>query len=286
MSRSAAGALVSLAALDLRLLPDHRSELRNQLLLGERVEIIGDSEKAGWVHVRSLEDRYEGWARDWGLHRLSATRLARWPGAARGRLRGLFAQAFAQPAGAELVTPLFWGARFELGIRRGHWRRVGLPTGSEAWVRADQLRDRTEAPPTLSTRVKSLLGIPYLWGGRTSAGLDCSGFTQLVLREQGVDLPRDAADQFEATTDLDRDERPRKGDLVFFSRPKERPSHVGIYLDHGTFVHCRGDVHIGSIDSGNPLSEKDLIPQFRGIRRPAAGPRSGVSRARRGGESA
>jgi hypothetical protein len=286
VSRDSTGAVVTLAALDLRRDPDHRSELRSQLLLGERVGILAGSDSKGWLRIRSLEDEYEGWVRAWGLRRMGRPGLASWVRKATGRLRGLFAPAFAEPAGRDLVLPLFWGALFGIGVRRGHWRRIELPSGSHAWVRADQIRDRREAPPTLSARVRSLLGVPYLWGGRTSAGLDCSGLTQLVLREQGIDLPRDAADQFEATAALGKAESPRKGDLVFFARPRERPSHVGIYLDRGTFVHCRGDVHVGSLKSGNPLSENELIPQFRGIRRALGPPETGPLRARRGGESA
>jgi len=277
---------VSLAALDLRRRPDHRAELGTQLLLGERLQVLPGPARSGWVRVRSLEDRYAGWVREWGLAVMSRAEAARWTRAATGRMRALFAEALAKPGSGGLVSPLLFGSRFRLGRRRGAWREIAMPDGRHGWLRSRLVRDVRERPPGFRSRIHGLLGVPYLWGGRTATGLDCSGFTQLVLREQGIELPRDARDQFRASRGLEPGEKPRAGDLVFFARPGQEPSHVGIYLRDGTFVHCRGDVHIGSILLGNSLSENELITQFVAFRRPAPGRSRGAGTVRRGGESA
>lgn len=116
-------------------------------------------------------------------------------------------------------------------------------------------------------RIRTLLGVPYLWGGRTPMGMDCSAFAQLVLAEQGIALPRDARQQFRAGRRRRRDEAPALGDLVFFGNPGQVVSHVGIALGDGYFAHCRGYVRINSLDKDNPLYDKVLARQLRASRR-------------------
>ena len=104
-------------------------------------------------------------------------------------------------------------------------------------------------------------------------GLECSSFTQLVLAEQGIALPRDAKQQFRAGRALRRHEVPVAGDLLFFGNPGEVVGHVGIALGEGYYAHCRGYVRINSIQRGNPLYDKALAMQLRGVRRPGRGDR-------------
>ena len=118
-------------------------------------------------------------------------------------------------------------------------------------------------------RVRSLFGVPYLWGGRTPAAFDCSGFTQQVLFEQGVRLPRDAHHQFVACRALPRKEQPAPGDLVFFGASGERVGHVGLCLGGPWYAHCRGRVRLNSADPQNPLCDKELQPTIRAWKRPA-----------------
>jgi cell wall-associated NlpC family hydrolase len=143
---------------------------------------------------------------------------------------------------------------------------VELPDGRRGFLPASALA--AARAPALEERVASLLGAPYLWGGRSPAGYDCSAFVQQVLLEQGVSLPRDAKDQCRLSRPIANGVRP--GDLAFFRRPGEPASHVGLALGGGYFAHCRGRVLVASVDNDNPLYDNELKPQFMGWYRPRA----------------
>ncbi len=263
-------AVVSLAALDLRRSPAHGAELTSQLLLGEVVRVIGGRPGGSWWRVEGLADGYRGWVRDWGLVRVPIARARSWQEKSVARVAVPIAEARTGTGRGALVSPLFLNSRVIPGRRRGGHRRVELPDGRRGWVPVASLACRGERPALLD-RVLSLLGVPYHWGGRTALGLDCSGFVQQVLAEQGLGLPRDAAHQFKASRRLAIDERPGPGDLIFFALPGHPPGHVGIGLGGGYFAHCRGMVRISSSESGNKLYDNELMPQSVGwMRLPAA----------------
>lgn len=97
---------------------------------------------------------------------------------------------------------------------------------------------------------KSFMGVPYVWGGTTPAGFDCSGFTQYVLGRNGISVPRTAAEQFTVGTSVSKSNL-RAGDLVFFTTYKAGPSHLGIYLGNQQFIHASSSkgVTISSLTS-------------------------------------
>jgi cell wall-associated NlpC family hydrolase len=161
------------------------------------------------------------------------------------------------------------------GPARHGRRAVELPDGRRGWVPAAALSPVGIPATGLFERIRELIGVPYLWGGRSPAALDCSGFTQLVLGEQGVRLPRDAHDQHGACRDLRQGESARFGDLVFFGPPRGRQAHVGLYLGSGLFVHARGQVSVNSLDPDSVLCDNELAAQYRGIGRPREGWRPG-----------
>ena len=275
--------VVGLAALDVRRRPDHKSELTSQLLMGEVVRILASRSGGRWLRVENRTDRYRGWVRSWGVVRVGGRGAAEWVRRARARVGVAFAEVRERARGGASVSPVLLNARLVAGRARGGYRTVELPDGRRGWVES-----RAIVPigwrPSMLERVRRLLGVPYLWGGRTPLGFDCSAFTQQVLAEQGVSLPRDAGDQFGATLALPRGEEPRPGDLLFFGPQRGRMGHVGLALGGGCYAHARGQVRINSIEDGNELFDKELLDQFRGFRRPVGrlpGPRRGVQNAKK-----
>lgn len=276
-------AVVSLPALDVRPEPRHAAELVSQLLLGETVSLLGAGRDPGWVRVRNDADGYSGWVRAWGLVPATGARVARWRRRARGRVGVPLSLVRAGRGSGGSVSPVFFGNRLiaegdMLTAKRGAgpagrtsrgWCAVELPDGRRGFLPAAALAGARL--PALEARVASLLGSPYLWGGRTPAGYDCSAFVQQVLLEQGITLPRDARDQCRRSRRLAASAEPRPGDLAFFRRPGEPASHVGLALGGGFYAHCRGRVAVASIEPSNTLCDKDLMPQFMGWYRPIGG---------------
>lgn len=266
-------AVVSLAALDLRVRPDHRAEMASQLLLGEIVRL--GAGRGGWRRVTNQSDGYSGWVREWGLVHASARRATAWRRKATATVRVPVTLLRATRAGGIGVGPVFLGSRAIPGRTSKGWVQLELPDARRGWVERDALALPRDAAPAIVDRLTSLLGTPYLWGGRTPAGFDCSAFVQQVLLEQGISLPRDAADQRGACKPLRAGEEPRPGDLAFFAERSGRIGHVGVSLGAGLFAHARGRVCLASLDSSNALYDKELKPQFVGWYRPP-----GRSRAR------
>jgi gamma-D-glutamyl-L-lysine dipeptidyl-peptidase len=261
-------AVVTIAALDLRRRPNHRSELRSQLLMGELVRVLRKAPGGKWVWVENLGDRYRGWVRTWGLLARTEAEADDWTRRTAWRVNRPHVEVRANRRPGPPLTPLFWNSPVVVVGRSGRQRRILLPNGLEGWVDAAALRPRARTAGSLLGIVRRFRGTPYLWGGRTPLGFDCSGFSQQVLGGRGQCLPRDAHEQFLACRKLGPRSTPRPGDLIFFGPCRGRVTHVGILLGKGLFAHARGAVGVNSLIPDKPLYDRPLARMVRGIGRP------------------
>ncbi|MCS7044143.1 MAG: NlpC/P60 family protein [Bryobacteraceae bacterium] len=236
-------AVVTVPVLDMFSRASDEADVVSQARYGMTVRV--EQADGAWARIRTLHDDYPGWAR------LSAMRLLAEGEsyAEKGRVAfvdSLRAHLYRTPSvtrHAPLLT-VPYETRLEVleepekDERR--WIRVRLPDAREAWIqRGDVLFD----PPPLSVAglvelSKRFLGLPYTWGGTTSFGFDCSGFTQMLVRRGGVLMPRDAQPQadWEGMRKIAREEL-EPGDLVFFGPSSGKINHTGFYLGGGEFIH-------------------------------------------------
>lgn len=236
------------------------SEMVSQLLLGETVRILTTRDN-GWTQVRSDLDGYEGWVNGKELYGLSEAEYLKWKSGVCRRSPYFSFRARSVGGDALIVPPGAW-VQFEKGEVRVPWGNYQSP-GHLQELRQDDI---------LGTAM-SLLGTPYLWGGRTDYGIDCSGLIQLVFLLHGKGLPRDASQQFEAAPRYTCDHREAvRGDIIYFSPGGSRVTHVGFSLGDGTLLHASGKVRVNTLlknrqEAGEkPYAEK-LAGSVAGIQR-------------------
>ncbi|MBK9384256.1 MAG: C40 family peptidase [Planctomycetes bacterium] len=267
-----ADAIVRVSVAPLRGEPRHGAEQVDQVLLGTALRVL--ERKGGWERVRTPYG-YEGW-----LTAGSTSTLDQ--GARRWTPTHLFAlrtgEALERPADdAAPVIDLVLGVplRVERAAERD-FAELRLPDGRTAWVPASSLvplaREGEVAPSAegVLALARALRGLPYLWGGNSAKGFDCSGYTQTVFRLNGVALPRDASPQSACGEDIAWQggfEAVRPGDLLFFGPKRERITHVAISLGGARFIHCATEVHEASLDPRDPDHEPERRRSLQAIRR-------------------
>ncbi len=239
-------ALVACGLADLRRRPEAAAALDTQLMFGETVTVYDQAD--GWAWVQNAEDEYVGYVEAACLREAA-------PGVTLGvpshYLKVL--RSFLYPE-ADLKAPPLEAIGFMSPLRvlgtRDRFSEVGLPGGGSGWVFSAHLAEAADTAPDYVATANLFLGVPYLWGGRSGLGLDCSALVQLVLARAGVPCARDsgvqatsvgrALDWHAGTTRLQR------GDLVYF------PGHCAIALNDTEILHANAGSMLTAIE---PLSD-------------------------------
>jgi SH3-like domain-containing protein len=256
------------AVVHLRDEPDPRSALLTQAVLGEPLDLMVRRE--GWLLVRT-GDGYMGWVRRGGLSEPGEEyrRLRETGAEARVRVREVLLREAPDERAAPVREAVF-DSRLICMDRRDTWTRVVLADGIDAWVPGSALAGPGDMPRYpgaghVLEAATSMLGAPYLWGGTSPKGFDCSGLVQRVFGHFGVLLPRDADRMQGALEGAWRGGEGEPGDILFFG--EERPDHVGIALGGGAFLHASRWVRIQSLDPASRDYRSDLAASYRGAAR-------------------
>lgn len=240
--------ICELTVVPVRKFPSDQSEMINQLIFGDLVSII-DSKK-GWHLVLTVIDNYEGWIDIKQVSVIEKPVFEKLLSATTVFLSDTFASATSKTG---KTINLFMGSRLPgfnnntLTISDGDYvidantRKIQeIATGNE-----------------IAELAMKYLGSPYLWGGRSPVGIDCSGFTQVVFGMAGIKLPRDSNLQAEIGETINFIDETIPGDLAFFDNAEERIIHVGIILENKKIIHASGKVRIDSIDHQGIYNEQE-----------------------------
>jgi cell wall-associated NlpC family hydrolase len=219
------------------------SDVVSQAILGTNVVTL--ETQGDWLKIRT-PDQYPGWIRAADLQ--TTTEPGGYASSGKAvQVESMFANLYREndvTVHRPLVTVPF-ETRLEV-IEEGkdedsRWLKVRLPDGRPAWV---QRGDVTFDPKTLTIAEsialgRRFLGVPYLWGGRSTYGYDCSGFTQMLVRSRGINMPRDADLQaaWEGVVPVERKDL-QAGDLLFFGGSPTNITHTAMYIGNGEFIHA------------------------------------------------
>lgn len=229
-------AMVIVPAAPVRKKAKHQSEMANQLLFGETVKVLKEKGSL-WVKVRSLHDQYEGW--------MTRTLLSEVPGE--------LAKQTKEYVVTDLCQPLTFGdmtLQLPFGSSLPSFNEGQGMINDRAYQFSGKYSNRSQQQPgpwLIKQLTTSWLNAPYMWGGRTIFGVDCSGFVQVIYKMMGIDLPRDAWQQAQEGQPVKKLKEATTGDLAFFD-DKDEIVHVGILLNNEQIIHASGKVRIDKID--------------------------------------
>ena len=237
--------ICNLSIVPVRIVDSDKSEMINQLIYGNIIEILEEKEK--WVKIKSVFDDYIGWIDKKQYFKIEDN------------------------IKLDLNNPVYSKNLVEF-IENNNNELVTIPIGSD--ISNISLMNHKFDGKTISGKnnrnsivntALSFLNSPYLWGGKTPFGIDCSGFTQMVYKINGYKLCRDAKDQANQGETLSFIEESEAGDLAFFNNDQGDIIHVGIILQNNHIIHASGKVRIDRIDHSG-IYNNDLNKHTHSLR--------------------
>lgn len=267
--------VITVSVCNMRTEADYDAGMATQGVLGMPVQILEDG---SWLKVRTPEG-YEAYVQNRSVQPMTRSELTAWNTAPQVVVTALWAGVYKKPnETSQLVGDAVATNRLRLISAKGSFYRVAFPDGRTGYlskIRADRLthwrKSLNNSAKAILATAKRFVGIPYMWGGMSPKGMDCSGFVRTVLLCHDIIIPRDASqmatkgqhiDIFPKLNDDSTNVKPdfshlQPGDLLFFGRKAtaDKPahvSHVGFYLGNGRFIHSLGMVQEASFNATDP----------------------------------
>ena len=236
--------IIQVAHAPLRGATNDASEMVSQLLFGESLEILEQQNQ--WIRIRCYHDQYEGWMDVKQAYLCDEKQQQYWRKIAQHRLLE-HSKLFNTDLGQHVIyrgslMPVDYSSGFSLGKTFYNPQEKNMPLSRNTSV---------------IEIAQSYLNTPYLWGGRSATGIDCSGYTQMVFAFLGKSIPRDASQQIQTGTVINFTDA-QAGDLAFFQNPSGKIIHVGILTGQGTILHAHGVVTEDFIKSDGIYKKHDF----------------------------
>lgn len=230
--------VLRLSLVPVRANPSDAAEMISQLLFGEHYLVLEESEDAKWLKIKNAFDGYEGWIDRKQHHRISK-------------------EYYEQISETEykicidLVSKILFKQQINHVVAGSVLPLLNNPIFKDeenvAFNGTSKTLYQKWGVASMINQANKYLNTPYLWGGRTPFGIDCSGFTQIVYKTGGYIIPRDSSEQIMKGKEVDFIDR-RAGDLAFFTNKEGKMNHVGLVMEDGKIIHASGKVRIDELD--------------------------------------
>ena len=270
------------SVINIRSAPKHSAELGTQGLLGMSLKVL---DKEGDFYRIQTPDKYISWVDKGGITIMTKEELDQWNNNKKIIYTKNFGYVYADKStNASIVSDISLGGILKLVSLHPNYVKVAYPDNRVGFIKRDEalmydawLDNLNPTESNVEKIAKTMEGFPYLWGGTSAKGMDCSGFIKMVYLMNGFIIPRDASQQIHAGKKVDVNlnfSDLQKGDLLFFGKKatlnkQQRVTHVGIWLGNNKqeFIHASGNVHISSMDANHPLYDEYNKNRYLGSRR-------------------